>query len=120
MLAATPGQLLGAVLQDYKRARLKELCRALGFSEAGKEKSDLVTRPLGAAESDSPALPPQLSLGIADSLSPPIERNAKGNDKVNDKGNDKGNLPNPRQPQRRLLGNSGPGHARLRAAAGCA
>ncbi len=116
MLAATPGQLLGAVLQDYKRARLKELCRALGFSEAGKEKSDLVTRPLGAAESDSPALLPQLSLGIGDSLSPPIERNAKGNDK----GNDKGNLPNPRQPQRRLLGNSGPGHARLRAAAGCA
>lgn len=78
VLAATPVQLLQAVLQDYKRARLKELCRALGFSDAGKEKSDLVTRLLGAAESDSPALPPQLSLGIADSLSPPIEGKGKG------------------------------------------
>lgn len=37
VLAATPGQLLGVVLQDYKRARLKKLCRALGFSDAGKE-----------------------------------------------------------------------------------
>ena len=78
VLAATPVQLLQAVLQDYKRARLKELCRALGFSDAGKEKSDLVTRLLGAADSDSPALPPQLSLGIADSLSPPIEGKVKG------------------------------------------
>jgi len=37
VLAATPGQLLGVVLQDYKRARLNELCLALGFSDAGKE-----------------------------------------------------------------------------------
>jgi len=40
---------LGAVLGDFSRDRLKELCRELGHDDSGKEKAPIVARLLGMA-----------------------------------------------------------------------
>ncbi len=40
---------LGAVLGDFSRDRLKELCRALGHDDSGKEKAPIVARLVGVA-----------------------------------------------------------------------
>ncbi len=44
-LASSRTATLTAILGDLKRARLKELCRALGLDDGGREKAVIVERP---------------------------------------------------------------------------
>lgn len=59
--SSTPWQAPAAALADillgYSRDRLKELCRALDLDDAGREKSVLVERLIGAKTAEPPADP---------------------------------------------------------------
>jgi type I restriction enzyme M protein len=47
-IASSKKATLHAVLADYPRDRLKELCRALGLDDSGKEKAGIIDRMAGA------------------------------------------------------------------------
>ncbi|MFO0755691.1 MAG: type I restriction-modification system subunit M [Byssovorax sp.] len=47
-IAASPAASLGEVLAPFPRDRLKELCRALGLDDSGKEKAGIIARLAGA------------------------------------------------------------------------
>lgn len=71
-LAASPDDSLTAVFSGYKRERLKELCRALGLPDSGKEKGELIARLLSASPSQQ-----QLGLGLSAASSPATEAKPK-------------------------------------------
>jgi type I restriction enzyme M protein len=54
-IAGSKRATLAEVLPDLPRERLKELCRALGLDDAGKEKAELVDRLVGAKSNGEPA-----------------------------------------------------------------
>ena len=57
-LAGSRKVKLDEVLGSFSRERLKDLCRALGLDDGGREKSALLERLTGAAPSTSSAPPP--------------------------------------------------------------
>ena len=71
-LATSPYDSLTAVFSGYKRERLKELCRALGLDDSGKEKTELIARLLTASPSQQ-----QLGLGLSAASSPATEAKPK-------------------------------------------
>ncbi len=71
-LATSPYDSLTAVFSGYKRERLKELCRALGLDDSGKEKADLILAFLTASPSQQ-----QLGLGLSAASSPAQEAKPK-------------------------------------------
>lgn len=56
-VASSRRAALADILSDYSRERLKELCRELSLADAGREKSALVERLIGAKSADVPAEP---------------------------------------------------------------
>lgn len=58
-----------AVLAELSRVELKDICRALGLDDSGKEKAGIAARILGAGE-DGPATPPPPPPANADEAAP--------------------------------------------------
>ena len=54
-VAASKKATLGEILPGYARDRLKELCRALGLDDGGKEKAPIVERILGGKGEGAPS-----------------------------------------------------------------
>lgn len=57
-VAASKKATLAEILPGYARDRLKELCRALGLDDGGKEKSAIVERILGGKSDSAPSVRP--------------------------------------------------------------
>jgi type I restriction enzyme M protein len=53
-VAASKKATLAEILPGYARERLKELCRALGLDDGGKEKAAIVERIVGAKAESAP------------------------------------------------------------------
>ncbi len=70
-VAASKKATLPALLADFSRDRLKELCRALGLDDAGKEKAAIIERLAGT--SASPATATTKSNGSGKPAPAPIE-----------------------------------------------
>jgi hypothetical protein len=68
-VASSKRATLAAVLQDYSRDRLKELCRSLGLDDGGREKTLLIDRLTGSkGTTDTP--PPKTNGAARPSPSP--------------------------------------------------
>ncbi len=59
--ATAPGITIEGALADLKRDRLKELCRAVGIDDSGKEKAEIIARLAGRTRTASAD---QLGLGL--------------------------------------------------------
>jgi type I restriction enzyme M protein len=57
-VAASKKATLAEILPGYARDRLKELCRALGLDDSGKEKAAIVERILGGKSDSAPSVRP--------------------------------------------------------------
>ena len=67
-LASSRRAKLAEILGELKRARLKELCRALGLDDSGKAKAVIVERLTGKPPAAAPA---QTTLDFSEASSPP-------------------------------------------------
>jgi type I restriction enzyme M protein len=66
---------LADILGVLSRDRLKDLCRALGLDDGGKEKAALVDRLTGASPAASKAVPaPTKSNGVPRAVAPPTDK----------------------------------------------
>jgi type I restriction enzyme M protein len=68
-LTASRNAGLAVILADLSRDRLKELCRALGLDDSGREKAAIVARLVGEVPAALPAA--EAALPIQQSLVPP-------------------------------------------------
>jgi type I restriction enzyme M protein len=64
-VAASKKATLAEILPGYARDRLKELCRALGLDDGGKEKAAIVDRILGGKSDSAPSVRPSGVKAIA-------------------------------------------------------
>ena len=85
-VASSKKATLAEVLPDLSRDRLKELCRALGLDDAGREKSMLVERLSGAKVNGEVAPPSSKSPAPSPSTPPPSPRRAKASEAKNGAG----------------------------------
>ncbi len=69
-LASSRKATLAELLGDLKRDRLKELCRALGLDDGGREKALIIER-LGGRSPAARSAPVQAKLDFAEEPSPP-------------------------------------------------
>jgi hypothetical protein len=67
-VSASKKATLAEILPGYARERLKELCRALGLDDGGKEKAPIVERIVGGGGSKSEGAPSGLQLRLASQL----------------------------------------------------
>lgn len=77
-VAASKRATISAVLADYSRDRLKELCRALGLDDGGREKAILVERLTGARKEGKEEPTIRAYAPAPPSLRPLRERVARG------------------------------------------
>ena len=74
-VASSKKATLAEILPGYSRDRLKELCRALGLDDGGKEKAPIVERLLGAkAQGEATPRPssPKASVAVGEQIEMPL------------------------------------------------